>query len=251
MTRNIDADLLPPPPASLLEGASLFLDFDGTLVEIVERPDAVMVDDRLRALLAALGAAFEGRVAIVSGRSLAQLDALLGGAVEALALSGSHGIEHRWKGISAHPVRPPTLDIAADALAAFAAEHPGAIVEPKSYGVALHYRQAPSAEALARIIAKRLADELQLDLEPGKMVLELRVAGGDKGVAVRRLMARRPMSGTRPLFIGDDLTDEGGFEAVRALGGAGILVGAPRASAAQFAPPDVPAVRAWLANAIR
>lgn len=251
MNGSAETDFLSPPPAALVDGASLFMDFDGTLVEIVDRPDAVRVDDPLRDLLAALGAAFEGRVAIVSGRSLAQLDHLLGPVARTLSLSGSHGIEHRWQGVTAHPIRPATLDDAAKALEAFASRYPGALVEPKSYGVALHYRQAPSIEASARIIAARLAEKLELDLEPGKMVVELRVPGGDKGIAVRRLMARRPMAGTRPLFIGDDLTDEGGFEAARALGGAGILVGAPRATAAQFALPDVAAVRAWLANAAR
>lgn len=251
MTWRVESSILPMPPPDLLDGASLFMDFDGTLVEIVDRPDAVHADDPLRAMLAALVASLDGRVAIVSGRSLAQLDAMLGPVARTMALSGSHGIEHRWNGVTAHPVRPAALDAAAGAFEAFAAEHPGALVEPKSYGVALHYRQAPSIGASARAVAERLAEQLQLDLEPGKMVVELRVAGGDKGVAVRRLMARHPMTGTRPLFIGDDLTDEGGFEAARALGGAGILVGAPRATAAMFALPDVSAVRAWLANATR
>jgi trehalose 6-phosphate phosphatase len=173
---------------------------------------------------------------------------MLGPLAEALALSGSHGNEHRWRGVTAHPVRPPALDAAVDALTDFADAHPGALVEIKSYSVALHYRQAPSIGAPAQAIAARLAAEHELSLECGKMVVELRVAGGDKGVAVRRLMARPPMAGTLPLFLGDDLTDEAGFEAARALGGMGILVGEPRSTAAEFGLPDVAAARAWLAG---
>lgn len=251
MLSRADPDNLPPPPLSLLENASLFIDFDGTLVEIVERPDAVVVDVGLRDLLEALLAGLGGRVAIVSGRSLAQLDEMLGPLAQTLALSGSHGNEHRWNGVTAHPIRPATLEAATDALRAFGAEYPGTLIEIKSYSVALHYRQAPAIGPAAQAVAARLAGEHGLGLEHGKMVVELRVAGGDKGVAVRRLMARAPMAGTRPLFIGDDLTDEGGFEAARALGGAGILVGPPRATAAEFALPDVAAVREWLGGAAR
>jgi trehalose 6-phosphate phosphatase len=240
---------LPPPPSSLLDNASLFMDFDGTLVEIAERPDAVVADDALRDLLAGLCVVFVGRVAIVSGRSLAQLDEMLGPLAHGLAMSGSHGNEHRWSGVTAQPIRPATLDTATETLNIFAAAHPGVLVEPKSFSVALHYRQAQAIGPSAQAIAVRLAEEHGLGVEHGKMVVELRVAGGHKGIAVRRLMARPPMAETRPLFIGDDLTDEGGFEAARALGGAGILVGPPRATAAAFALPDVTAVRGWLASA--
>ena len=251
MPSSVDPGLLPPPPSSLLEGASLFIDFDGTLVEIMEQPDAVTADDALRDLLGALCTVFSGRVAIVSGRSLGQLDEMLGPVAQTLALSGSHGIEHRWNGVTANPIRPATLDAATEALRDFIARHPGALIEPKSYGIALHYRQAPDIGPAAQAVAARLAEEHGLALEHGKMVVELRVAGGDKGVAVRRLMARPPMAGTRPLFIGDDLTDEGGFEAAQALGGAGILVGEYRTTAAEYGIPDVAAVRDWLASATR
>src|SRR3546814_473826 len=148
------------------------------------------------------------------------------------------------------PLRPAALDAASDALHAFAARHPGTIVEIKSYSIALHYRQAPEIEASAQAVAAQLADELGLHLERGKMVAELRVGGNDKGFAVRKLMEHPRMSGSRPLFIGDDLTDEAGFEAARELGGAGILVGERLPTAADYALPDVAAVRDWLASAL-
>ena len=128
---------------------------------------------------------------------------------------------------------------------------PGLLVEEKSFGVALHYRLAPEAEAEARILAAALAEELDLCLQPGKMVAELRVAGGDKGRVVHRLMDRPPMRGTRPVFVGDDVTDEAGFVAARALGGHGVLIGAARATAADHRLDSPAALRAWLAEAVR
>lgn len=245
-----DPFMLPPPPIALLEGASLFLDFDGTLVELVERPDAVIVDAALRDLLGGLGALYDGRLAIVSGRSIAQLDALLGPVARTVALSGSHGSEHRRDGVSAHPVRPAALDEVAQAMRTFAASHPGTLVETKSFGVALHYRLTPDVETAAEALAERLGRAHDLAVQPGKMMVELRVAGGDKGTAVQRMMARPPMTGTTPLVLGDDLTDEAAFAAARALGGAGILIGPARETAALYALPGVADARAWLAGVL-
>ena len=239
------------PAAALLEGASLFLDLDGTLLDLEDRPEDVRADEALRTLLGALGVRLQGRLAVVSGRSLAQIDTILGEAADGLAVSGSHGCEHRWNGVEARPARPPALDRAAERLRAFAGGRPGLLVEEKSFGVALHYRLAPEAEAEARILAAALADELDLCLQPGKMVAELRVAGGDKGRVVHRLMDRPPMRGTRPVFVGDDVTDEAGFVAARALGGHGVLIGAARATAADHRLDSPAALRAWLAEAVR
>lgn len=237
---------LTDPPETLLPGTSLFLDLDGTLLELVERPDAVVADDSLRNLIMRLAEKLEGRLAVISGRSLAQLDAILGSVAHRIAVSGSHGSEHRWRGVSAQPIRPPALDEAASRLRPFAEAHAGVLVEEKSYGVALHYRMAPAVEPEARFIVERLADELELSLQDGKMMIELRTPGGDKGAAVRRLMACAPMVGTLPVFVGDDITDEAGFVAARSLGGSGILVGSPRATAAIHRLSDPAAVRAWL-----
>jgi trehalose 6-phosphate phosphatase len=237
---------LPTPPVSLLQGASLFLDLDGTLLELIDSPEDVIADPQLRRLLLALNDKLEGRIAVVSGRSLEQLDAILGAECHAIALSGSHGCEHRWRGIAAAPKRPPELDIALDRLRAFAETRDGVSIENKSYGAALHYRRAPEQEEAARALVRELGATLDLHVQDGKMMAELRVPGGDKGAAVRRLMARAPMAGTRPIFVGDDLTDEAGMQAARDLGGEGILVGPPRETAARYGLTDPAAVRAWL-----
>ncbi|MFL9841084.1 trehalose-phosphatase [Sphingomonas sp. ST-64] len=236
------ASLAPPPP-DLLAGASLFLDFDGTLVEIAPRPDAVAVDARLKRLMTALAQRLDGRIAIVSGRGAAEIDALFDGA--AFPIGGSHGAELFGVEGAVAPERPERLDAVLERLRAFAVARPGVLVEAKPLGAGLHYRGAPDAEAESRALAEELAETSGLTLQEGKMVFELR-APGDKGRAIDALMALPVFAGTRPVFIGDDLTDEPGFRAVRALGGAGVLVGAPRATDAGYRLPDVAGVLAWL-----
>jgi trehalose 6-phosphate phosphatase len=238
--------LLLPPPATLSAGDSLFLDFDGTLVALVDRPDAVTADGELRDLLLRLNDRLKGRLAVISGRSIAQLEGMLGPVAQAIALSGSHGSELRAGAVRVQPERPAALDRAAERLGAFAERHAGTLLETKSYGVALHYRMRPEAEAAATALAEDVARELDLELQGGKMMVELRTPGADKGVAVRRLMDAAPMRGTRPLFVGDDRTDEHGFGAAAALGGAGILVGPVRDTAAAYRLDDPAAVRRWL-----
>lgn len=255
----IEAELetLTFPPASLLDGASLFLDLDGTLLELVDRPEDVRADDALRGLLSDLATRLEGRLAVISGRSLEQIDHILGDAAADIAVSGSHGCEHRWKGVLARPMRPDSLDQVAGRFHAFAAGKPGLLVEEKSYGAALHYRMNPEVEADARSLAEGLAAEHDLFLQAGKMMVELRVAGGDKGQALVRLMSRPPMRGTVPVFVGDDVTDEPGFAAARELGGHGILVGAlnalpgrGRVTAADHVVDSPATLRDWLGRAV-
>jgi len=234
------------PPLPALNGISLFLDIDGTLLDLVDRPDLVVADAPLKALLTRLAARLDGRLAVVSGRSIAQIDHILGDVAQHIAVSGSHGSEYRWQGVSAHPARPPALGEIAQRFAAFAAAHPGVLVEDKSFGVALHYRMAPLAEADALRLAQDLADRHGLLVQPGKMMIELRPAGGDKGTAVATLMDRPPMAGTRPVFIGDDATDEPAFVAAQALGGLAILIGSRHPTAATCALADPAALRGWL-----
>jgi trehalose 6-phosphate phosphatase len=241
---------LPPPPPDLLARSSLFLDFDGTLTPIVDRPDAVTADEHLRALLQTLANARPGRVAVVSGRSVAQLDDMLGPVAHALALAGSHGAELRMAGAGTVPVQQPaSLGKVAASFTAFTAAREGTMTEMKALGTALHYRLAPEHEGDAHVLAERLAAEHGLTLQRGKMMVELRAAG-DKGRAVTAMMATPEMAGTVPLVLGDDVTDEDAFAAAVTLGGAGVLVGEERETAARFRLPDVPAVHRWLAEAL-
>ena len=237
------AALLAPPPAHLADGASLFLDFDGTLVEIAPRPDAVAVDDRLRTLIAELSRRFDGRVAIVSGRGAAEIDALFGGLD--CPIVGSHGAELRGVERAEMPERPAALDSVAARFHALAETLPGLVVEIKPLGVGLHYRGVPAAEAEARALAEELAAATGLTLQRGKMVFELR-APGDKGRAIAALMGAMPFAGSRPVFLGDDFTDEPGFATVARLGGAGVLVGPVRETEAAYRLPDVTSTLRWL-----
>lgn len=237
---------LPPPPVPDPSGTSLFLDVDGTLVAIAPRPDAVVVEAGLGDLLGRLGAAMPGRVALVSGRSVAQLDGMLGEHAQALAVAGSHGAERRTPEAGhLRPDRSDALDAAAAELRAFADLH-DLVFEAKSLGAALHYRLRPEREAAASAMAEQVAATHGLTLQRGKMMVEVRLPG-DKGGAIRALIEAEAMAGTRPWFLGDDVTDEDGFVAAAALGGAGVLVGPPRPTAARYRL-DVAAVHGWLAR---
>jgi trehalose 6-phosphate phosphatase len=235
----------PPPPLSRLAPAALFLDFDGTLVELADAPGAIAVPAGLAPLLDRLAARLDGRLAIVSGRSLDDLRSHLGGA--AAVLSGSHGAELHYADGRRIPVSiPPGLAAARDEIRRFAAVDEGLLVEDKPAGVALHYRLAPEREAEAGAFLAKLAARSGLVLQRGKMVAELRPEGTDKGVALRRLMGEPPFAGARPVFVGDDLTDEDAFRAAGSLGGEGVLVGPARPSAARWRLDNVAAVTGWL-----
>ena len=227
--------------------ASLFLDLDGTLVDLIDRPDNVTTDIELRELLIAVQARLDGRLAVVSGRSLAQLDTILGTAVAAhLALVASHGTEFRLDGRVDAPPRPTALDSVARELRAFADRHDGVLLEEKSYGVGLHFRMAPEQGDAALALAATLGRRHGLFVQLGSAMVELRLAGHDKGDAVRQLMRQSPFADGRPVFLGDDITDEAGFAQASAMGGYGVLVGAPRPSAARFHLAAPAAVRIWL-----
>jgi trehalose 6-phosphate phosphatase len=236
-------------PVLDLSGAALFLDLDGTLAPIVSRPDQVVPDARRTHLLERLCKGLNGRLAVVSGRTLDDLDRILEHRVAALA--GVHGLTRRTgdgglRIATAHPGH----DQALAALTAFAAPLHGVLVEDKVLSIALHYRQAPEIAEAAIREAERVARLTGLTLQPGRMVMELRTPGSTKGDSVRAFMAEPPFAGARPIFVGDDLTDEDGFEAADRLGGFGILVGAaPRATAARFQLDDVEAALAWLERA--
>lgn len=225
--------------------AALFLDLDGTLAEIAERPDDVGPDPRRTALVARAQAALDGRVAVVSGRAVADLARLI--PVDGLSLAGSHGLERRTSDggrLSAEP--HPALPSAAAAFAALAANDAGLVLEEKPLSVALHYRGAPSAEAEVLALAERLAADTGLYLQRGRMVAELKTPGANKGDAIAAFIAEPPFAGASPLFLGDDLTDEPGFVVARELGGAGVLVGETRPTAALARLPSVGDTLTWI-----
>lgn len=205
---------------------ALLLDFDGTLVPTARTPDGVEVTDELRDLLAAAMQRLEGRLAIVSGRSLEQLDALWGRSLSSVTVAASHGLELRHEGLLR---APPPADVFArlsrETEARFG-EDAGVIIELKSFGLGLHYRLAPDLRYAVRAWAEECAAEHDLIIQEGDMVFELRLAGEDKGDAVRAIMKLRDFAGSRPLYIGDDYTDIPAIAAARALGGLGIAVGA-------------------------
>ncbi len=236
--------VLPPPPASLLDDAALFLDFDGTLVDFVIDPDKAAVDGRLRTLLKRLPARLDGRLAILSGRSLDELTDRIG--IGPIAMAGSHGLERRAADgrISRAPI-PRGLAIAADTARLFADQH-DLRLEVKTAGIALHFRDAAHAEPLVDDFARNLAARTGLELQAGKCVREIRVPGANKGDAVRAFMAEPPFASGSPVVMGDDLTDEYAFSAATELGGCGILVGDPSPTAARFRLPTVETTLAWL-----
>lgn len=243
MRTSSSLDASPPP---LSPDNSLLLDFDGTLVDIVDQPDAVVIDSALVALLRRLAGTFQGRLALISGRSVAQLDTFLETSLHRIAIVGSHGGEIRAGSLQSSPKRPQALISVEHMLRAAFAGRDGVVVEVKSLGVAVHYRQSPDAAPDARALVDRIATDHGLVVQEGKMMIELRTAGHDKGTGIAALMAEPPFAGTIPVFAGDDITDEAGFNAVAKLGGVGVLVGPPRATAASHRLDDVAAVRAWL-----
>lgn len=233
------------PPHAILDGAALFLDFDGTLVELADAPDAIRLSPLVAPLLARLGRRLKGRLALVSGRAIADLERHL--ECSGIAVSGSHGLELRLRDGSHIPLAARhDLSEAHEHVSRLAQQAPGLLVEDKPFGIALHYRQAPHEEGRVMEAMHQLARSTGLGIQEGKMVVEIRPPGADKGDAVRVFMAEPEFAGARPVFMGDDLTDEPAFAAAAAMGGAGILVGAARETAARWRLPDVRAVLQWL-----
>jgi trehalose 6-phosphate phosphatase len=236
---------LPPPPPLDVAGDALFLDFDGTLVELADTPGAIRVAPDLLPLLERLRQALDGRVAIVSGRAIADLERHLPDA--GIAFSGSHGLELRFADGTRLPLSVPIgLDDVRAEVERFAAPVPGLIVEGKPAGIALHYRLAPDHGARAEAYVAALARARGFAVQRGAMVIELRPGGATKGDALKAFMTEPDFAGARPWFVGDDLTDEHAFEAAAASGGAGILVGPARETAARYRLDSVGAVAGWL-----
>jgi trehalose 6-phosphate phosphatase len=225
----------------------LFLDLDGTVLEFALDPARVEVPGRLADVLRALPDATDGAVAFVSGRTMADLDRLLGHA--RFPLAAVHGLERRDARGRVSATRADAEEFARirEVLESTVTAFPGASIEHKGLTLAVHYRRCPEVEdrLLARVEAALASLETQFILMRGKMVLEIKPAGTNKGTAIAAFMQEAPFHGRTPVFIGDDVTDEDGFRAVNALGGVSVKVAAGDSSA-NFRLPDTESVIAWL-----
>jgi len=233
-------------PPRLHPGNALFLDFDGTLVDIAETPEAIEVPPALVGLLGDLHDWLDGAIAVVSGRQIDVLDRFL--APLRLCAAGEHGVQRRDPNGEMREQPAPDLACVLDAANQLAGAHAGLLVERKHAAVALHYRLAPELEALCRDQMQRAIDgDPRFELLHGKSVFEVKPAGINKGIAIDAFMQEAPFIGRTPVFAGDDTTDESGFAVVQPAGGVAIKVGSGP-SLAQHRLDSPRAVFEWLAQ---
>jgi trehalose 6-phosphate phosphatase len=231
-----------PPPLS--RDAALYLDFDGTLVDLAPTPDTIRPSAELVPLLQSLHRLLGGALAIVTGRRLESVDEWL--APLRFSGAGLHGAQIRFA--AGQPIVgdfPAEVARLADELRARYHADSGILVEDKGGAVALHYRLAPQCGDECSATMRRLAAAYGLDVIAGNAVVEARPRGVNKGAAVHRLDEATPFAGRVPVFVGDDTTDEEAILVVQSLGGSGVRVGATR-SAARYRLADVAAVHRWL-----
>jgi trehalose 6-phosphate phosphatase len=230
------------------EQIAMFLDVDGTLLEIAATPDRVRVPASLRNTLQLSHQRQHGALALFSGRSLDELDELFAPCV--FAASGLHGIEVRLpNGKVIRPDLDPTLlDSARRWLRLLQAENRGLLLEDKGVALAMHYRLAPSLGPEVMMVMNEMAAELGDShvVRPGKCVYELMPRGFDERFAIELLMKEREFAGRTPVFVGDDPFDEVGFDLVNELGGHTVRVGSLEATAARYRFSTVSTVVAWL-----
>ena len=233
------------------DAVALFLDVDGTLLAIRDNPSDVTAN---RALIGTLEACFDrldGAMALISGRSVAEVDRIFAPAI--FPVAGAHGSELRGSdGRTVSAVNAPLPQATLEALEAFASRHDGLLLERKRGGASLHYRRAPALQTECR----RLVDELLAGLGDsyrliaGKMVFEIAPSAHDKGAAIRQFLQAPPFKGRSPVFFGDDVTDEDGFRVVNELGGLSVRIGDTGNSEARYWLQGVAAVQSWLCEAI-
>ena len=239
--------LLPPPSLPELMAArtlALFLDFDGTLVEIAETPDGIVVPDSLADGLLALRDRLEGRLAVVTGRALDNLEKHLGDVP--LFRAGAHGaqrVDERGAPIGSRPSELPPR--ARKALHDFAKTN-GLTCEDKGSGIAVHYRNREDCAEPLLALARETARGVGGKVTHGKCVVEVTSMGADKGSAVEAILQLPAFADAMPVFIGDDVTDEDGFAAAEAHGGFGIHVGSREPQGARYKLDSVAAVHHWL-----
>ncbi len=236
-------------PAGQPDRIALFLDFDGTLVELAPLPDGVKLDRRVAPALEKLRGTLGGALALVSGRPITVLDEYFN--PYRFDVAGLHGAQLRLGGtLRAESAVPESLRDATRELVRYANSNVGIIVEDKRISVALHWRLAPQLEedaiTLMRSVAARLGPSVRL--QHGKSVAEIVPATASKGGAIAWLMQEPPYAGRRPVFIGDDITDEAGFETVNAMGGISIRIG-PGETCATHRLESPTALRSILLNA--
>lgn len=233
------------PPVADIKNSAIFLDFDGTLVDFAKAPDAVTVPADLKALLSKLNIKLNGALALITGRSLASLDGLLGNS-ELLA-AGCHGAEWRaaigdYQTVSAE-LAP--MQLLRPSLLTFVADH-DLLLEDKHYSMALHFRDKPELEgSIDAWLAANLSDAAELRVINGKCVREIQLTGINKGLAVERFMKYRPFANRIPVYLGDDRTDEDAFERVNYHQGTSIKVGEGETIAA-YRLADYEEVSRWL-----
>lgn len=244
-SREAQKPALPPASADW----ALFLDIDGTLLDLAPTPDTVTVPRDLPDAIDNVSRALGGAVALVSGRTVEWIDRTF--APLRLPAAGQHGAELRLTANGAVHDRPQIGDLAPVVawVTAAVGEWPGVVVEDKGVSLAVHYRLAPERAADVRHVLARAAAEAgeRFHLMSGKMVLELKPAGSTKGIVVAAMMDVPPFLGRRPVFIGDDRTDEDGFREVLARGGLAVQVGPSRSRIASHCVADPTALRRWLA----
>jgi trehalose 6-phosphate phosphatase len=234
-----------PAPTPSLDWC-LFLDVDGTLIELAETPFDTIASDELKALLKSVAERLDGALALVSGRSIEYLDALF--TPLRLPAAGLHGVERRKASGVMHGAsfNDSQLDRARAALALLVQAHPGTLLEDKGRTVAIHYRMAPQFEPELRQAVTAIAAQLgpNYHVQSGIMMLEIKPRGFNKGGAVKAFLHEPPFSGRTPVYVGDDLTDIDGFRVVDDHGGISVAVG-DRVQA-QHHLDDPLAVRRWL-----
>ena len=204
---------------------AFFLDVDGTLLGFKSRPEDVVADADLIALLLALHEAADGAVALVSGRMVSDLDRIV--APLTLPAGGVHGADIRFADQRRLSIGAAAMDPVRAAVQGFVDARPGLMLEDKGATLAVHYRHAPEREAEVRAFMAHIRLGRDIAVQEGKLVAELKPVGCNKGHAITALMNTEPFVGRRALFMGDDLTDEHGFEAVNEAGGISIKVGSP------------------------
>jgi trehalose 6-phosphate phosphatase len=226
---------------------ALFLDVDGTILGFADTPNGVAPSDRVTEVLREIDLCLEGAVALISGRTIGNLDHLF--AQQKLPAAGLHGLERRDAGGCLHVLgEAETLEHLRAPLKNLASSHAGAILEDKGRALAIHYRRAPDAaeEIRRRVEALVRPSSDELRIIHGKMVSEVKPRHADKGSAIRAFMEEVPFTGRLPVFIGDDVTDEDGFAVVNALKGYAILVGDGPSKNAHYGLPGVNEVIEWL-----